>query len=137
MHRFGQRVKREILRPETQDYAHGTTGTEVEAEYLKDVRRRLESFEGSEIKDKIERMGPEALYEAIHATAEELAVMEKNDPEGLTKIKKVRGAALALYGENQKSPAPPAGPDIAVEKALKQYEESKMTLSATNGHVGT
>ena len=137
MHRFGQRVKREILRPETQDYAHGTTGTEVEAEYLKSLRRRMESFEGSEIKDSVERMGPEAVYGAINATAEELAVMEKNDPEGFAKIKKVRGVALALYEEDRKPPLPPAGPNAAVDKALKQYEASKMPLSATNGHVGT
>ena len=117
MHRFGQRIKRDILRPETQDYAHGTTGTEVEAEYLKDLRRRIESFEGSEIKDKVERMGPEAVYEAIGATAEELAVMEKNDPEGFAKIKEVRGAALALslYEEDdRKSPSPPATTNPAV-----------------------
>ena len=117
MHRFGQRIKRDILRPETQDYAHGTTGTEVEAEYLKDLRRRIESFEGSEIKDKVERMGHEAVYEAIGATAEELAVMEKNDPEGFAKIKEVRGAALALslYEEDdRKWPSPPATTNPAV-----------------------
>ena len=116
MHRFGQRIKRDILRSETQDYAHGTTGTEVEAEYLKDLRRRIENFEGSEIKDKVERMGPEAVYEAIGATAEELAVMEKDDPEGFAKIKEVRGAALALslYEEDRKSPSPPATTNPAV-----------------------
>ena len=62
-------------------------------------------------------MGPEAVYEAIGATAEELAVMEKNDPEGFAKIKEVRGAALALslYEEDdRKWPSPPATTNPAV-----------------------
>ena len=129
MHRFGQRVKRDILRPETEDYAHGTTGTEVEAEYLQDLRRRLESLEGSEIKDKVESMGPEAVYQALGATAEELAAMKKQDPEGWAKTKAVRGAALTLY-EDQGS-SPPGTANATVEKLLEQNE--KKQLAHANG----
>ena len=129
MHRFGQRVKRDILRPETEDYAHGTTGTEVEAEYLQDLRRRLESLEGSEIKDKVESMGPEAVYQALGATAEELAAMKKQDPEGWAKTKAVRGAALTLY-EDQGS-SPPGTANGTVEKLLEQNE--KKQLAHANG----
>ena len=131
MHRFGQRVKRDILRPESEDYAHGTTGTEVEADHLKDLRRRLESLGGSEIKDKVESMGPEAVYEALGATAEELAAMKTSDPEGWTKVKEVRGAALTLF-EDQGS-SPPGTANSVVEKLLEQNE--KKQLQHANGEA--
>ena len=129
MHRFGQRVKRDILRPEYEDHAHGTTGTEVEAEYLQDLRTRLESLEGSEIKDKVETMGPDAVYQALGATAEELAAMKKQDPEGWAKMKAVRGAALTLF-ENQGS-SPPETANSVVKRLLEQNE--KKQLQHANG----
>lgn len=131
MHRFGQRVKRDILRPETEDYAHGTTGTELEAEYLQHLRRRLESFEGSEIKDKVESMGPEAVYQALGATAEELAAMKKEDPEGWAKMKELRGAALTLFEDQGSSPPGTANP--MVEKLLERNE--KKQLPHANGET--
>ena len=131
MHRFGQRVKRDILRPESEDYAHGATGTEVEADYLQDLRRRLESFEGSEIKDRVESMGPEAVYQALGATAEELAAMKKEDPEGWARMKEVRGAALTLFGDQGSSP--PGTANSVVERLLEQNE--KKQLPHANGEA--
>lgn len=97
MHRFGQRIKRDILRPESQDYAHGTTGTESEAQHLQDLRRRLEAFEGGELKDRVERLGPETAFDMIGASAEQLSAWQRGDPEGFERIKEARGHALALY----------------------------------------
>ena len=65
MHRFGQRIKRDILRPQTEDFAHGTTGAEEEPEHIRELRQRLEGLEGEEIKAKIERLGPEAALQEI------------------------------------------------------------------------
>lgn len=101
MHRFGQRIKRDILRPESQDYAHGTSGTESEAQYLRDLRARLEALEGGEIKERVVTLGPETVFRMIGATAEELEAWERGDPEGFERIKEARGHALALY-EDQK-----------------------------------
>lgn len=98
MHRFGQRIRRDILRPETEDHVHGTTGTESEAQYLQDLRRRLEAFEGGEIKERVETLGPESVFDMIGATAEELEAWERGNPEGFERIKEARGHALALYG---------------------------------------
>lgn len=98
MHRFGQRVRRDILRPETLDHAHGTTGHEVEATYLQDLRKRLESLDGVEIREKVGRLGPEAIFEAIGATAKELAWLEEHDPEGLEAVKEEHLAALYNMG---------------------------------------
>jgi len=97
MHRFGQRIKRDILRPETQDYAHGTTGTEVEAEYLQDLRRRLESFEGKEIQATLERLGPDGIFEAVGASAEDFREWQRRDPEGYERLMEARADALKIY----------------------------------------
>lgn len=99
MHRFGQRVRRDILRPETLDHAHGTTGHEVEATHLQDLRRRLENLDGVEIREKMVRLGPDAIFEAIGATAKELAWLEEHDPEGLEAVKEEHLAALYNMGD--------------------------------------
>ena len=90
MHKFGQRMRRDILRPETLDYAHGTTGQEIEASHLKALRSRLENFKGDEIRHKLHTMGPDAIFEAIGATADELRALENDDPK---EFKRARMAA--------------------------------------------
>ena len=119
MHRLGQRIKRDILPPVgVQDYAHGTTSADPEeARYLQDLRSRIDAFEGYEINERVEALGPETVFDMIGATAEELSAWERGDPEGFEKIKEARGCALALY-EGQKGfpakghavPPPPSSP---------------------------
>lgn len=100
MHKFGQRMRRDILRPETLDYAHGTTGQEFEASHIKALRSRLEDLKGEEIRDKLHTLGPDAIFEAIGATAEELRALEKDDPE---EFSRARLATRSNFGK--KSPA--------------------------------
>ncbi|KAL8826707.1 MAG: hypothetical protein Q9191_003632 [Dirinaria sp. TL-2023a] len=81
MHRFGQRMRREILRPQTLDHAHGTTGEEKpEAQHLRELRERIEKVPGEEIRQKMSELGPDGLFEAIGTTAEELKALEERDP---------------------------------------------------------
>ena len=87
MHRFGQKVRRDILKPQTQDYAHGRTGEEVEAVHLQRLREKLEALDGHEIKDKVDQMGPDAVLKELGATADELLLLEKQDPEAFEKFK--------------------------------------------------
>ena len=87
MHRFGQQIRRNILKPQTQDYAHSRIGGEVEATHLQRLREKLEALAGHEIKDKVDRMGPDAVLKEIGATAEELLLLEKQDPEAFEKFK--------------------------------------------------
>ena len=122
MLRFGHRVKRDILRPETEDYAHGTTGTEFQAQYMQDLRRRLEAFEGGEIKERVEVLGPDAVFDMIGATAEELEAWERGNPEGFERIKEARGYALAIYKDQKggmgfpaRAPALPKREDLVPE----------------------
>lgn len=130
MHRFGQRLRRDILRPETEDYAHGTTGAEFEAMYMQDLRRRLEAFEGGEIKGRVEILGPETVFDMIGATAEELEAWEKGNPEGFERIKEARGHALALYGEQKGGMGFPTRgdslPKRETETEIPRREEGKV-----------
>lgn len=80
MHRFGQRIRRDVLRPQTLDYAHGTTGEEPEAQHLKELRERCETLTGEEIRSMYTEMGLQGMLEALGTTAEELKILEERDP---------------------------------------------------------
>jgi len=82
MHRFGQQIRRDVLRPQALDYAHGTTGHEVEAQHLQELRARLEAMSGSELKAQVETLGPKALLQKLGTTTEELLLLHQQDPEG-------------------------------------------------------
>ena len=103
MHRFGQKIRRDILRPELQDYAHGTTGQEVEAQHLSALRQRLEQMKGTEIRDRVEEFGPEAVLRELGATAEGLSLLQQQDPEGFEKFKEAQLAAQLNQGNNTRS----------------------------------
>lgn len=87
MHRFGQQIRRDVLRPQALDYAHGTTGHELEPQHLQELRARLEAMSGNEIKNKVEMLGPEAVLHQLGTTAEELLLLEQQDPEGFEKFR--------------------------------------------------
>ncbi|KAL8809772.1 MAG: hypothetical protein Q9200_003125 [Gallowayella weberi] len=88
MHRFGQRVRREIFPPEMLDYEHGTTGEGSESEHMKALRIKLESLDGQEIQRRVEEMGPEEVMRDIGATKGELEELERRG-EGVWKGKEV------------------------------------------------
>ncbi|KAL8662768.1 MAG: hypothetical protein Q9202_004460 [Teloschistes flavicans] len=72
MHRFGQRVRREVLPPDTLDYAHRTTGEEPEPEHLRELRKRLDGYSGVEIQTRVVEVGIEGAMREIGATKEEI-----------------------------------------------------------------
>lgn len=65
VHRFGQRLRREIIRPQVEDHSVGTTGNEVEPEHLQKLRERLENINSDEWKAELEKVGPEAILEKL------------------------------------------------------------------------
>jgi hypothetical protein len=87
MHRFGQQIRRELLRPQTLDHAHGTTGTEFEAKHLRQLREQLESLDGAAIKEKVEGQGADAVLRELGTTLEELAFLGQEDPESFEKFR--------------------------------------------------
>ena len=81
MHRFGQRMRRELLHPQTLDHAHGTTGEdEPEAQHLRELRERIERIPGDEIRQKMSELGPDGLFKAMGTTVDELKALEERDP---------------------------------------------------------
>lgn len=80
MHRIGQRLRRDVLRPQTLDYAHGTTGDESEAGHLTELRKRCEGLSGEDIRRMYTELGAQGMLEALGTTAEELKMLEELDP---------------------------------------------------------
>ena len=88
MHRFGQQLRREILRPQTGDYAEGAPEDhKIQARHLQDIRDRLEAADGDEIKEQVEKYGPDSVLETLGATHEDLLLLEQQDPDGFEKFK--------------------------------------------------
>ncbi|KAI4096499.1 MAG: hypothetical protein LQ344_001007 [Seirophora lacunosa] len=77
MHRFGQRMRREVLPPDMLDYAHGTTGEEAEPEYVRELRSRLEAIGGEEIRRRVQELGTEGAMKELGATKEALVELER------------------------------------------------------------
>ncbi|MCJ1311376.1 hypothetical protein MMC25_005047 [Agyrium rufum] len=87
MHRFGQQMRRDLLRPQGPDHLHGTTGTEIEAQHIQYMRDRLDELNGEEIKKEVETYGPDAILRKIGVTIDELRALEQQDPESWEKLK--------------------------------------------------
>jgi hypothetical protein len=94
MHRFGQQIRRDILRPETEDVEHGTTGKEIWAPHLQVLRGMIEELGGDEIRRKVDSGGQEAVIEELMDQASLLRQkLISSDPEGWEKFKEAQGAA--------------------------------------------
>lgn len=99
MHRFGQGMRREVLRPTGMtDYAHGTfIDDDPEPEHLAALRKTLEGLGGMEIKDRVEREGGEKVIRELGVSARELKLLEAEDPDGFERFKGAQ-FAMALNG---------------------------------------
>ena len=81
MHRLGSAFRREVLRPESLDYAHGTTGEEPESQHLKEVRDRCEALTGEDIRGAYADVGIEGMLQKLGTTVEQLRELQERDPE--------------------------------------------------------
>lgn len=94
MHRFGQQFRRDILKPESEDHMHGTTGREEQPAHLQILRAMVEGLGGEEIKDQIMLRGPEAVLEELNNEASLLREqLQEQDPEGWIKFVESHEAA--------------------------------------------
>jgi hypothetical protein len=94
MHRFGQQFRRDILKPEGEDFAHGTTGREETPAHLQMLRAMVEGLGGEEIKNKIMTQGHEAVLEELNNEASLLRQqLKEQDPEGWVKFVESQEAA--------------------------------------------
>lgn len=71
MHKFGQQVRRDILRPQQEDHAHGTTGHEEEAAHLRLLREKLEGLESASIRDMVVTKGGDEVLEELGRWADD------------------------------------------------------------------
>lgn len=84
MHRFGQNLRREVLKPTgVDDHLHGTSTDDApELESLAVLRSRLEELGGEEIRQQVERNGADNVVRQLGINAQELLIMKREDPIG-------------------------------------------------------
>lgn len=95
MHRFGQGMRREVLRPiGTDDALHGTSVNDApESPHLAALRRKLDAFSGEAIREEVEKKGIDRVIKELGINAQELASLERDDPDGFKKLKDAQVAA--------------------------------------------
>ncbi|KAH8808100.1 hypothetical protein F5884DRAFT_791046 [Xylogone sp. PMI_703] len=94
MHRFGQAFRRDILKPEMEDHAHGTTGTEIQPAHLQMLRSMVDDLGGEDIKRRIEAEGQDVLLEELRDEASLLREQIKaGDPEAWDRFIEAQNAA--------------------------------------------
>jgi len=95
MHRFGQKMRREILKPEMEDHKHSAADMKQWAPHLQLLRDTLEELGGEEIRKKIEAGGQNALIQELNIEASALrqSVIE-SDPEGWRQFQQAQEAML-------------------------------------------
>lgn len=105
MHRFGQSVRREVLRPTgVDDYLHGTSASDgPEPQHLATLRDRLEQLKGEEIRGLIEKDGADTVLKQLGVTAQEMLTLMEEDPEGFEIFKNSQLAAQINAGMIAKS----------------------------------
>jgi hypothetical protein len=87
MHRFGQKIRRDILNPETEDHHHGTTGQEQYSLHTQMLRAMLDGIAGEELRKKIESEGEDAVFGELSDEASNLRrELIELDPEAWKKF---------------------------------------------------
>lgn len=114
MHRFGQAFRRDILKPEGEDHAHGTTGFESHPLHLRMLRAMVEDLRGEEIRRKIEAEGQDAVLEELANDASSLRKeLREQDPESWKKFE--QSMLVAQRNMDVATPTPDGVGESAVE----------------------
>lgn len=83
MHRFGQSVRREVLRPTgMEDNLHGSTEADRDPPHLAALRAKLDEIHGEDIRFKVEMEGVDNVVRELGLNAQELLLLREQDPEG-------------------------------------------------------
>lgn len=120
LHRFGQRMRREIMPPTyTEDHHWGTTGHGVEPAHVEQLRSQLEGMSSEQLRAEVEKKGIDQMVEELKITAEGLKVLEKSDP---ATWKKCRDAGMCVKAD---------------DAAIAVVDDNDMQGDATNGVAAT
>lgn len=100
MHRFGQTMRREVLKPTGLDDAlHGTRRDDgPEPAHLAALRTKLEEFRGEDIRTRVERDGADNVVRELGINAQELMTLREEDPEGFESFRNSQLAAQINAG---------------------------------------
>jgi len=100
MHRYGQRFRREVLKPTgTDDILHGTSMDDApEAAHLAALRQKLEGHSGDYIRDQVRQKGADDLIKELGINVQELRMLEREDPEAFDIMKNSQLAAQINAG---------------------------------------
>ncbi|KIW93472.1 uncharacterized protein Z519_06077 [Cladophialophora bantiana CBS 173.52] len=99
MHRFGQTIRREVLKPTGMDDAlHGSHETDSDPPHLAALREKLEEFRGEDIRYKVEKEGADSVVRELGLNAQELLTLREKDPEGFNAFRESQLAAQVNAG---------------------------------------
>ena len=93
MHRFGQQIRREVFRPEDVNPVENSSDKESEVQRLQALRLRLEAIDGEQMKDRVFPIGYHAALAGEGITADELRLLERQDPETFEKLREAQMTA--------------------------------------------
>lgn len=93
MHKFGQGVRREVLRQ-----SEMADNVEIDPEHLAEMRTRFEEFKGEEIRERVEREGADSVLKSLGMNSKELGVLQQEDREGFEIFKNSQIAAQINSG---------------------------------------
>lgn len=108
MHRFGQHMRREVLKPTgTDDVLHGTSiDDEPEAAHLAALRQKLEGYSGEYIRHEVREKGADDLIKELGINAQELRALENDDPQAFAIMKNSQLAAQINSGMRNRDELP-------------------------------
>jgi len=107
IHRIGQEVRRNLLRPQTEDHLHGTTGNEPpEHKFIAELRGKLEQMDGEEMRQAALSGTWEAYLEKLGTNKEELKRLQEESPEEYENFKEAQEAAILNSHIHDKAHAP-------------------------------
>lgn len=100
MHRFGQTIRREVLKPTgLDDNLHGTRMDDApEPAHLAALRAKLEELRGEDIRSKVEKDGVDNVVRELGLNVQELMTLREQDPEGFETFKNSQLAAQINAG---------------------------------------
>lgn len=99
MHRFGQSIRREVLKPVgLDDNLHGTKTTDSDPPHLAALRSKLDELRGEDIRSRVEKEGADNIIRELGLNAQELLTLREQDPEGFATFRESQLAAQINAG---------------------------------------
>ncbi|OAP55295.1 hypothetical protein AYL99_10268 [Fonsecaea erecta] len=99
MHRFGQSIRREVLKPTgMDDTLHGTLATDADPPHIAALRAKLDELRGEDIRYRVEKEGADNVVRELGLNAQELLMLREQDPEGFDTFRESQLAAQINAG---------------------------------------